>query len=67
MNKGIWGVVVLVVVVIVGAVIVRKQQSESVSTGGATTQASTLTIAVIPKGTTPFVLEVGAGWGGAGG
>lgn len=42
MNKGIWVVVILLLLGVAAVVVVRKQQSQS----------TTLTIAVIPKGTT---------------
>jgi ribose transport system substrate-binding protein len=49
MNKGVWIVFIVIVIGAVAVIAFRKEQSESVSP---TTQASQLTIAVIPKGTT---------------
>jgi ribose transport system substrate-binding protein len=52
MNKGIAAVVVLILAAVVAVVVVRKEQSEQTTpVAGATTQPSTLTLAVIPKAT----------------
>ena len=53
MNKGIWAVVIVLLLGVAVVIVVRKQQSETASSGGsAATQGSSMTIAVIPKGTT---------------